>query len=79
MYYKKDADVMRFCLDRGIRVVPIPSFGDKLSLEIHSKGKKPQKSKQGYTKDNMTEKIIELYHILADRNGYKKASEKVTE
>ena len=78
MYYKKDADVMRFCLDRGIRIVPIPSSGDKLSLEIHSKGK-PQKSKQEYTKDNMTEKIIELYHILADRNGYKKASEKVTE
>lgn len=72
---------MRFCLDKGVRVIPIPLYpsGDKISLEIHKKGAKTQKSKLTYNKDNMTAKIIELYHLLAVRNGYLKVSKKMTD
>jgi hypothetical protein len=66
MYNKEDAKNMRACLDKGIKVVPIPlnTLGTELRLEIHRRGKKPQVGKGIYTPDNMTQKITELYRML---------------
>lgn len=67
MYNKEDAKNMRVCLDRGIKVVPIPlnALGTELRLQIHRRGKRPIVGKGVYTPDNVTDKIIELYSILS--------------